>query len=432
MRSQVNAEEERVEDITEAFNESWLAFVLKPNKSTIENIVGNLSNVVQESLISLGKICCWEEIGRLLTYENSELYAIPGDNERLAVAGCAMFTVLPFDCLLGKPEIDGEQQQKLVDYMKVQDEFFPSQEFQVIKLVYSFLPYQKALSKNPVLSLITTTLQHLLHAIEPFEKKVMNMPLEQRGRPDRLSLAWKLREEIMKMVSLLGEKYSSALCDIRELQNMMDEFVTTMVALIAKKEGKLSGGNAGGLYNELNSVMLRLDFISQKQLPLLRAYSELTTSIDEFDGIVNDQVSSQKRSAVQPYAERLREQARSFCCDVIAQADTPEGHASIVARSRAFQNKAAEQLEQAENVLQVHRHPKWMRVGVRLMMGVVHLASAFFSRGETREHHCNIAAKLFHDELPVPKSEAISREAIQGIKEQLPSLQSQHQQILAR
>lgn len=397
-------------DSNEFISSALQAFLSSPSESSCKELSTLVSPWVHESLSSFVRLGRYEE--RPPRYSEC-----PAPSEKDTVTSCAFF-----ERLLVGPE---EELRQLSTYHPILQSCyaemietlssvaFEGDHEKELDLAYQtraidaldwLLPYWCAAKRNPVMSFATLTLQYLLTCVHDFERHVTSIDIESPGRSKRVKLVWALRAEIMVLVNRLGNQYCNGDCKVEELQHAMESMTRNMLHIIKKADERLQRDAADGLFIELDNLTLRLDFILSKQPAFLKGYSDLLDRIDEFDSVVfRPETTEGKREVAEPLSRALKQHVHQYCSEVLQHIDHPEERYAVEHRAQSFRDNAVQQIQSVQPKLSVHRHPEQYRIGLRVLMGIIHFATLGISYGLYRayhHYHGTEPMQLFHLQPP--------------------------------
>ena len=165
----------------------------------------------------------------------------------------------------------------------------------------------------------------------------------------------------------------------------------------------------------LDALVSRLEYVLYEQSIFLNAYSNLLTSVDEFDGII-ESLSPEKQAMIRPYSQNLRSYAADYAVAVSEGVEKPRRYTVDPAVTQDFQVKMGKVIEQADRCLSVHRHPLWFRTAVRLMMSVTHFIASCLTAGPRRTYHKELSSQLYHSDY-LPASSVFANTSIHQLSQ---------------
>ncbi len=254
-------------------------------------------------------------------------------------------------------------------------------------------------------------LEHV-HAYEVFAHEALNDPWHKGSTAlgCQFDLARVLLKDVAEfidgytMTDPTGNQFSSKLLAAEQtMAHRMFEHITYY-------QNRLKGDQSVHVMAPLDILVNRLQYIIFEQPIFLNAYSNLLKSVSEFDDIIED-LSDEKKTMVRPYSQMLRTHASKYADSVLRSVEKPRRHAVDQVITREFQAKMGHIIEEADQCLHVHRHPKWFRVAVRLMMSLTHFVASCVSLGDRKLHHLNRSSELYYSDY-LPASSVFAHSAI--------------------
>ncbi len=167
----------------------------------------------------------------------------------------------------------------------------------------------------------------------------------------------------------------------------------------------------------LDALVSRLEYVLYEQSIFLNAYSNLLTSVEEFDGII-ESLSPEKQAMIRPYSHNLRSYAADYAVAVSEGVEKPRRYTVDPAVTQEFQVKMGKVIEQADRCLSVHRHPLWFRTAVRLMMSVTHFIASCLTAGPRHVYHKELSSQLYHSDY-LPASSVFANTSIHQLSQSM-------------